>query len=121
MEATTTTAITPVPVVLTAEVIEALPEVPLAESVPGVTHRVLWRDGTSMAGVMTVAAGHRLGLHAHRRNHHHIWVVEGEAEILGAKVGPGGYVHVPAGVDHDLDATATGGCTAFYLYLLPGA
>lgn len=121
MEPTTTDVTTPAPVVLSAAAIEAIPAVPLDASIPGVTHRVLWQDGTSMAGLLTVAAGHRLGTHAHRRNHHHMWVIHGEAEIMGSVVGAGGYVHVPAGVDHDLDARSTGGCTVFYLYLLPGS
>jgi len=116
---TTTTVTTPGPLVFTAADVEAIPEVPLAAQIPGVTHRILWCDGASMAGVMRIEAGHRLGTHAHRRNHHHIWVLDGEAEILGVVVGAGGYVHIPAGVDHDLDARATSGCTVFYLYLSP--
>jgi uncharacterized RmlC-like cupin family protein len=103
------------PVVLTAADVAARPDVPLG-SLRGVTHRVLWSDGTSMAGVLTVAAGHQLGSHAHRENHHHMWVIAGRATILGTDLGPGGYVHIPAGVDHDIDASATDGCTVFYLY-----
>lgn len=114
-----TTPALAVPVVLTAEAIGALPLVPLDESMKGVTHRVLWRNETSMAGVMTIASGHRLGTHAHRLNHHHMWMLDGQAEILGVVVGAGGYVHVPASVEHDLDASATSGCTVFYLYLRP--
>jgi quercetin dioxygenase-like cupin family protein len=112
MEAATTT----MPLVLTAETVSELPVERLGD-LPGVTHRVLWRTETSMAGVMTVSAGHRLGTHRHRVNHHHLWVLEGRATILGEEVGPGAYAHIPKGVDHDIDATATGGCTVFYLYL----
>ena len=114
-----TTTAPAVPVVLTAEAIDALPLVPLDQSIEGVTHRVLWRTATSMAGAMTVAPGHRLGGHTHRLNHHHMWMLEGHAEILGVMVGPGSYIHVPAGIEHDLDARATSGCTVFYLYLRP--
>jgi quercetin dioxygenase-like cupin family protein len=109
----------PTATVLTAEAIERLPQRPLGR-VEGVTHRVLWTGATSMAGVMTVAAGHRLGAHTHRTHHHHVWVLDGHAELLGETVGPGSYAHVPAGVEHDLDATRTEGCTFFYLYLKPG-
>src|SRR5205085_12378002 len=105
----------PPPVVLSAAAIEGLAEVPLG-SLDGVTHRVLWSDGASMSGVLTVAAGHRLGAHAHHANHHHMWVVAGRATILGTDLGPGGYVHIPVGVTHDIDASATDGCTVFYLY-----
>jgi quercetin dioxygenase-like cupin family protein len=106
------------PTVLTPEVIEALPEVAL-EGIDGVRHRVLWHHETSMAGVMTVDGGRELGAHTHRENHHHIWVLEGSAEMLGQVVGPGSYVHVPAGVEHNTDARGTGGCTFFYLYIRP--
>jgi hypothetical protein len=46
-----------------------------------------------------------------------MWVLEGHAEIVESDVGPGSYLHIPAGVPHDLDATLTEGCTVFYLYL----
>jgi hypothetical protein len=108
------------PVVLTSEAVEALPLEPLGH-LPDVGHRIVWQDGTSMAGVMRVGAGRRLGKHAHRVNHHHIWVIDGSAVILGETLGPGSYVHVPSGVDHDVDATGTDGCTVFYLYAGYGA
>jgi quercetin dioxygenase-like cupin family protein len=104
------------PVVLSPDAIAALPVEGLG-SIQGVTHRVLWRTDTSMAGVMTVEAGHHLGAHAHRVNHHHMWVLDGKATILGSELGPGSYVHIPQGVEHDIDATTTDGCTVFYLYL----
>lgn len=104
------------PTVLHAGAIKSLPAEPLGNLV-GVSHRVLWHDATSMAGVLTVDAGHRLGRHSHRVNHHHLWMLEGHATILGTVLGPGGYAHIPSGVDHDIDATATDGCTVFYLYV----
>lgn len=103
------------PIVLTPEAVDALPTEPLGH-LEGVIHRVLWRDGTSMSGVLSVQAGRRLGAHAHRVNHHHIWVIDGRATILGAELGPGSYVHIPSGVEHDIDASTTSGCTVFYLY-----
>jgi len=103
-------------VVLPAEAIDALPLVDL-EGVPGVRHRVLWRDAASMAGVLRIPAGGHLGAHTHRENHHHMWVLEGEADVVGRRVGPGAYAHVPAGVEHDVDARDTGGCTVYYLYV----
>ena len=115
----TTTPVPTAPVVLTADDVAALPLVPLDQTIPGVTHRILWRNESSIAGLMTIAGGHQLGRHAHRKNHHHIWIVDGAAEIIGKMVGTGGYVHVPAGVEHDVDARATSGCTVLYLYLQP--
>ena len=116
-----TTVAPSIPVVLTPEEVAALPLVPLDASIDGVSHRVLWTAGSSAAGVMKVEAGHHLGRHTHRLNHHHLWVLDGEVEILGVVVTSGGYVHVPGGVEHDLDARATSGCTVLYLYLSPSA
>ena len=107
------------PTVLTPESIAALPEEPLG-NIEGVRHRIIWRSGTSVAGVLTVERGHHLGHHAHRTNHHHMWVLEGHANILGTDVGPGSYVHIPSGMDHDIDASDTEGCTVYYLYLHQG-
>jgi mannose-6-phosphate isomerase-like protein (cupin superfamily) len=111
---------TALPFVLTADAINALPVERLG-SISGVSHRVVWRNESSMAGVMAIDAGHHLGVHRHRANHHHMWILTGRARILDVDVAPGSYVHVPSGVDHDIDATETEGCTLFYLYLSPGA
>jgi quercetin dioxygenase-like cupin family protein len=111
MDATITNA----PVVLTHGAVEAIALEPLGR-LAGVSHRVLWREGPSMAGVLKIEAGHHLGRHAHRENRHHIWVVAGRAEILGAELGAGSYVHIPCGVEHDIDARATEGCAVFYVY-----
>lgn len=100
---------------LPAEAIAALPVERLGRA-EGVMHTVLWRDGISMAGVMTVAAGAHMGRHTHRAHHHHVWVLDGRATILGAELGPGSYAHIPAGVEHDIDATDTGGCSLLYVY-----
>ena len=102
-------------VVLTAQAIATLAAKPLGEDAD-VRHRVLWTRGTSSAGVLQIPAGHRLGLHTHRVNHHHFWLLDGHAVVLGRALGPGSYVHVPSGVEHDVDATGTDGCTVFYLY-----
>lgn len=107
------------PVVLSAEAISDLPLVPLGH-LEGVRHRVLWSDETSMAGVMEVEAGHHLGEHSHRRHHHHVWILEGGARVLGEDLVAGSYVHIPHGVAHDIDATASEGCTFLYLYLDQG-
>jgi quercetin dioxygenase-like cupin family protein len=105
------------PTVFTADEIATRPEMPLG-SIEGVAHRVMWQHSTSMAGRMTIAAGHHLGEHQHRRHAHHMWIVDGHVEILGAVLDAGSYVHIPPGMLHDLDARATEGCTLFYLYTL---
>lgn len=107
------------PVVLTPAEITQIPVSPLG-TIEGVGHRILWRTETSMAGVLTVEAGHHLGEHRHHANHHHMWVLDGHVEVLGTTIGPGSYVHIPSGIDHDIDARETEGCTVYYLYLRPG-
>jgi mannose-6-phosphate isomerase-like protein (cupin superfamily) len=114
VDSTTTSPAT----VLTPEEVAALPAVALGK-LAGVTHRVLWNSGTSMAGIMTVEAGRRLGLHTHHANDHHMWVLDGRAVILGTELAPGSYAHIPGGVEHDIDASTTDGCTVLYLYLGP--
>jgi mannose-6-phosphate isomerase-like protein (cupin superfamily) len=102
--------------VQTAEDVEELPWQPLG-SIRGVVHKVLWHDDESMAGIMRIDPGHNLGAHSHHANHHHMWIQDGSAVIGGREVGPGSYVHVPARVEHDIDATGTSGCTLLYLYI----
>jgi mannose-6-phosphate isomerase-like protein (cupin superfamily) len=82
-----------------------------------VRYKQLWQSGKSVAGIMYVAPAGRVDPHVHRRSHHHIWVLEGSAEMLGQQVGPGSYLHVPAGVEHGITAPGSEGCTMFYLYL----
>jgi hypothetical protein len=108
------------PVTLTPDQIDALASERLG-AIEGVRNKVLWRDDASMAGLLRVDAGSNLGDHAHRVNHHHVWILTGHADILGARLGPNSYVHIPAGVRHDIDATATEGCTFFYLYIKPSS
>lgn len=105
-----------IPTVLDVQAIDRLPFEPFGH-IAGVAQKVLWRNDTSMAGILTVAAGHHLGAHSHRLNHHHIWVLDGSATILGSELGPGSYAHIPSGVVHDIDASSTEGCKIFYLYL----
>ena len=114
------TAAPPQATVLNAEAIAERPTTPLGTK-PGVIRRVLWQSPSSEAGVLTIAAGERLGPHRHRVNHHHIWVIDGAAEVLGQIVEAGSYVHIPSGIEHDLDASATNGCTVFYVYEPPTA
>ena len=115
MDARTDQPRLPVALVLDAPDVDALPQEPLGD-LPGVARSVLWRAGGAESGVLHIEPGSRLGEHVHRENQHHLWVLRGHAVIAGVRVGPGGYAHVPQGVEHDIDATATEGCTVAYLY-----
>lgn len=82
----------------------------------GVEYKLFWRSGKSVAGLMRLQPGARLERHTHRASHHHMWMVEGSAQLLGQTVGPRTYVHIPAGIEHGLEA-GDEGCTLVYLYL----
>src|SRR5690606_36957660 len=69
----------PAATVVDREAAEALPELPL-EGFEGVTYKLLWRSGKSVAGIMHVPPGREVSPHVHQRSHHHIWVQEGSAE-----------------------------------------
>jgi quercetin dioxygenase-like cupin family protein len=84
----------------------------------GASHKVLWRSGDSIAGLMKLAEGGCIEPHSHRRAHHHLWVVDGSIDVLDTRLDSGSYAHVPAGTAHgilNLGAAAT----FFYLYLQP--
>ena len=106
------------PIVLSADHIADLPMERLGDVV-GVDNVTLWTDGASVTGVLTVAGGRRLGRHARRTHLHHMWVLDGEAVIADQRLGPGSYVHVPSGIEHDIDASETDGVTVYYAYVLP--
>jgi oxalate decarboxylase/phosphoglucose isomerase-like protein (cupin superfamily) len=82
-----------------------------------VQYKLLWTSGWSVAGVMRVAANATLESHVHDGAHHHIWVIEGSAEMLGERVDPGSYVHVPPGVRHGIENVGPSGFSMLYLYL----
>ena len=106
------------PTVLEPDAVAEIVGEPLG-SLPGVTNAVLNDDGTSITGILTVEKGHRLGRHQHRHHVHHMWVLDGEARIAERLLGPRSYVHIPVGVEHDIDATATDGVTVYYSYVRP--
>jgi quercetin dioxygenase-like cupin family protein len=106
----------PVATLVTRAAAEALDWHPL-EPYDGVDYKLLWRSGKSVAGLMRLAPGGAVTPHTHVRSHHHLWVIDGTAEMLGERVGAGTYVHVPAGVEHGLRALDEAGCTLLYLFL----
>jgi quercetin dioxygenase-like cupin family protein len=106
-------------VVLDSAAIERLPQQQL-HGLADILTRVVWRSGESLAGVMEVAPGEQLPSHVHADGHHHVWVLSGTARILGVGVGPGSYVHVPAGMEHAVEEVSAAGLRVFYLYLRTG-
>ena len=101
--------------ILQATEMEHLPPERL-DGIAGVFRRVMWREGSAESGVLTVGKGVRMGVHAHRHSHHHIWVLSGSADVLGTRITSGAYVHIGPGVEHEVDASQTDGCTLLYVY-----
>ncbi len=116
MTTSTTHPGAPVATLVTSAAGQALAWHPLAPY-DGVEYKLLWRSGKSVAGLMRIGAGRAVTPHTHVRSHHHMWVVDGAAEMLGETVGPGTYGHIPAGVEHGIRAVGDAGCTVLYLYL----
>ena len=106
----------PVATLVTRAAADALAWHPL-EEYEGVDYKLLWRSGGSVAGLMRIAPGGLVTPHAHVRSHHHLWVTDGTVEVLDEQVGPGTYVHIPAGVDHSIRAVGDRACTMLYFYL----
>jgi mannose-6-phosphate isomerase-like protein (cupin superfamily) len=101
---------------VTAPAGEALTWRPL-DPYDGVDYKLLWRSGSSVAGIMRIAPTGMVTPHAHDNAQHHMWVIDGSVEMLHEVVGPGTYAHIPAKMDHSLRAVGGGPATVLYLYL----
>jgi hypothetical protein len=101
-------------VVVGAGEVASRPWLPLPDA-PGVTYKALWRARRSVAGLMRLAPGAAVAPHSHDHAHHHVWVVAGTCTVLGHEAGAGAYAHIPAGVEHAVQAGPEG-ATFFYIY-----
>lgn len=105
------------PIVLDRTAIAALPGRRLA-GLEAARSTLLWRSGDSVAGILEVDPGGTLAPHCHVGAHHHMWVDQGTCTILGHDLGPGAYVHVPAGAEHGVSGVGPEGCRIVYLYVV---
>lgn len=96
--------------------IEGLSRRPVGES-EGVTQAILWGHEHSYAGVMWVEPGASIPEHVHSQHVHHLWVIEGQAEVLGRVLDERSYWFIPQGRPHALRGVSPTGCTLFYLYV----
>ena len=103
-----------------ATAVAKVPALPL-EGYPGVTYQLLWKEGKSVAGIMHIAPKGAVTTHTHRHSQHHMWVIAGTAVAGGRPIGPGSYIHVPAGTVHGIDHPGPEGCSVLYLYLRDAA
>lgn len=83
---------------------------------PGVGQKILWRSGDVTIGLIRVDPGAEKPAHVHHGAHHHIWMVSGEATMVGQRVDAGSYVYIPPGVEHEVTDVGPDGCVFFYTY-----
>lgn len=102
-------------IMLAANEVDALEWTQLGDD-PGVTYKVLWKSGSAVMGLLRFEPGGVEPEHTHQAAHHHLWVTQGEATIMGRPVGAGSYFYIPPGTAHGVDGVGPDGCTVFYSY-----
>ncbi len=83
---------------------------------PALQHKVLWRSGSVVLGLIKVEPGAVNPSHVHEYAQHHILVTQGEATMVGKRMGPGSYAYIPPGVAHDVVDVGPEGVIFFYTY-----
>jgi uncharacterized RmlC-like cupin family protein len=96
--------------------IDGTPWQPL-RGLSGVNHKVLWRMGEMIVGIVRLEAGAQEPGHAHHNADHHVYVLDGSARIGGQPVAGGAFAVVPAGVSHATTDVGPEGCTLLYTYV----
>jgi quercetin dioxygenase-like cupin family protein len=102
-------------IVTSADQIEQMPWEDL-RGLDGVSHKVLWRSGDVVLGLIRVAPGHEKPEHVHHGAHHHILITQGSCAMVGETVGTGSYVYIPPDVPHAVTEVGPDGVTFFYTY-----
>jgi hypothetical protein len=83
---------------------------------PGVTAKELWRSDAMIDTLLIYEPGATTPGYPHPGAHHHIWIVDGQADIGGRTLSTGSYVHVPPGVAHPITADGASGCVLLHLH-----
>ena len=99
----------------TAADVDAIAWEPL-RGLPGVAHKVLWKSGDTVLGLMRLEPGAENPAHVHHGAHHHILVTQGSATMMGTVVKEGSYLYIPPDVSHDVVEVGPAGCTFLYTY-----
>ena len=102
-------------IVLSGAEVDSLPWQQLGDD-PGVTQKLLWRSGAVRLGLMRIAPGSINPIHTHPDAQHHILVTDGEATMVGRRLGAGSYLYVPPGVPHGVSDVGPDGVTFFYTF-----
>ena len=101
--------------VINAEDVADLPWVPF-RGLADVRVKELRRSEHDVAGLLRFEPGSHELPHEHRVGDHHMWLLNGPAEVCGVALRPGSYAHVPAGVVHTVSAPSAHGAVFFFVY-----
>lgn len=106
----------PSPTVFAAprEAVDALPWQPLP-GCQGVSTKVVVDVDGDVAGLLRLDPGAQEVQHVHGHGSHHLWVLSGAVVVEDTPLPTGSYLHVPAGLVHDL-RDAGDGSTLFYVF-----
>lgn len=106
----------PSPTTFTAprEVVDHLPWQPLP-GCQGVSTKVVADVDGDVAGLLRLGPGAREVQHVHGHGSHHLWVLSGGVVVEDTSLPAGSYLHVPAGLVHDL-RDAGEGSMLFYVF-----
>lgn len=95
-------------------VVDHLPWQPLP-GCQGVSTKVVSDVDGDVAGLLRLGPGAQEVRHVHAHGSHHLWVLSGSVLVGGTPLPEGSYLHVPAGVAHDLRDCGDGS-TLFYVF-----
>jgi len=83
---------------------------------PGVEAKELWQSSGCVDVLISYAPGATTPGHPHPSADHHIWIIEGQAEIAGQAMRGGSYVYVPPGTAHPIEAGGQAGCVLLQIH-----
>jgi mannose-6-phosphate isomerase-like protein (cupin superfamily) len=105
----------PGPVLLPEQQIDSMPWQPLPGSDGARIKQVCTGPGWA-AGLLQLAPYAVETAHVHPDGEHHLWVLSGTVSSESTHLGVGSYVHIPAGLQHQLQDEGNG-CTLYYVYV----
>jgi uncharacterized RmlC-like cupin family protein len=94
---------TSVPTVFLAppDVVDGMPWQPLP-GCHGISTKLVCDADGAVAGLLRLQPGAREVAHLHGHGSHHLWVLSGTVVVEDTPLPAGSYLHVPAGLLHDL-------------------
>jgi mannose-6-phosphate isomerase-like protein (cupin superfamily) len=83
---------------------------------PGVKAKELWQSSGGVDALISYGPGATTPGHPHLSADHHIWIIEGQAEIAGQAMSSGSYVYVPPGAAHPIEVGGQAGCVLLQIH-----